>query len=284
MSLPYEGYPFTRANVYYELVGGARIQWYIDQRFLDPPPQTFQLQVTLVSTPTADDWENVGLPVVNGTFAIDGNRREYGKTEDVHYRIVLTSASGTYVSKPASMLSALTFRDWRLVREMVRQELKRLRKGAGTGGYLLKRRRYGQPCPVCIDAMTSEPTGAHDSTCYGTGITGGYYAAIPNYYVEMDLISYREMMDGAQAVGTEKRIIIPNCKTVCYPLLESKDVFIEYKSDRRWFVETVTETARIRSYPFKAQFELRLANFSDIIYTFPMPVEQEIDDGAANVI
>ena len=49
--------------------------WELLDTFTDKGPLTFQLQVGSTANQDADDWENVGLPVTDQYFALDGEQR-----------------------------------------------------------------------------------------------------------------------------------------------------------------------------------------------------------------
>jgi hypothetical protein len=145
----------------------TRVVWTLLPTFLDPGPLTFQLQTGTTSNPNADDWEDVGLPVVDQYFAFDDEQRVWGKTEWTHYRVVLTTALGVYYSDPTGGLGILDRRSWRIAREKARTQLKAFKVGnVGQQGYLLKRRWTGIPCPVCTDYMTRASRNPDCPTCF----------------------------------------------------------------------------------------------------------------------
>ncbi len=63
-----------------------------------------------------------------------------------------------------------------------REHLRRLRLGfnkcSGMKAWLLRRRITGSVCPVCCDELIETPASQECSTCYGTGITGGYWPVV----------------------------------------------------------------------------------------------------------
>ena len=261
-------FPFERVSVGYAVEGGARVTWVMSRHFVDPLPHTFQLQVTKTSAPTADDWEDVGEEVENLFYATDGEKRIWGKSLEVHYRVKLTTQRGVFYSEPAAMTTVLTTRDWNEVRELYRQYKKVLSKFKGTQGLLVKRRRYGTPCPVCLDEMTEQGTRDNCETCYGTEISGGYYTPIPNFYVDMSVQQARERVD-TNVRGTTKDT---NIAGLCAGdiLVNSRDLFVETRSDRRWNIETVATKSEHRAFPICLQLELRQLPFSHVAYKIPL--------------
>lgn len=262
--------PFKRLLVTHDPAGYTLVEWVLTQRFLEGTPHTFQLQVASVSTPRETDWLDVGLPAVNAPALVDDERREGGETFDHVWRVKLTTEAGIHFSEPARVDERLSRRDWLYVREMLRQARKLAKKYVGIEGWLLKRRRYGLDCPACIDPHTHEPTCSVCTVCNGTGIQNGYHAAF-----QKSLFAVGGLMDSRQQIdeGMERGTVRPGVEVFDlygFPTVDTRDVFVEKVSGRRWFVERVTETAKKRSYVFKVRAEFRLAPLSDAIYQVPL--------------
>lgn len=261
--------PFERVQVRFSVAGGSRVEWSLVRNFLDPLPHSYQLQGAPTAAPDADDWRDIGLPALNAFYLIDDARRVCGKTLEWHYRVVLTTPLAVYTSPAANALSELDFRDWRLAQDMVRKERLRHRLYTSIEGWLLKRKRFGPPCPRCIEPMTGETNDGNCPVCLGTGVLAGYYAAVPDYFVEAGLVSSNEQQDPQQVEGTVKRLGIKG-RVLGDPLVNSFDVLIARKSDQRFYVHTVGEAAVIRGYPIVQNVELRMAPFSDVIYNLDL--------------
>jgi len=268
MAVP-ETYPFERLLVRHAVDAPTTLTWELSDLFRDPRPHEFQLQVAPTSAPAEDDWLDVGLPAENAFFLVDDEKRDYGKTEDHHWRIRLTTPRSTYASGVATATEGLGHRDWRLVREMVRQQRKLTARYTGVEGSFFKRRRYGPPC-VCVEPITGESTRSDCPFCFGTGRTLGYHAGVPGVFAELGLEDSRESIN-ADSVGTDKPIVI---KAVFpgFPLVSARDFFAETMSGRRWFIERVTNTATHRGYTFRVDVELRQAPRTD-------PVHQIMPEG-----
>jgi hypothetical protein len=261
--------PFERLFVRYSATGGTRVEWYLHRLFTDPLPHTFQLQGAYGAVATAA-WEDIGLPADNTFYLVDDEQRNYGKTHDWHLRVKLTTAKKTYYSKAASAQENLNFRDWRLSTEMVRKERFRLTELVGVDGYLLKRKRYGTKCTRCTDRLTDEVTDSDCPTCNGTGVLEGYYAAVPNFFVEIPQRASQEQMDGVQMVGTTNPLIYQGCRVLGEPLLDSYDVFVDKTSDTRYVVRAVQEAAVWRGYPIATTVTLHQLPFTDRAYKIPL--------------
>lgn len=260
-------YPFQRVQVQYVPLGGTRVFWDLDGHFKDPPPYAFQLQVLRGSAPSADDWADVGL-AADTYFAIDDTQRLYGKTFETHYRVVLTTPVSTYVSQTAGPTSALDFRNWRLQQEVLRKEYKRALLYASVAGSLLKERRYGTPCPDCVDPLINDVNDAKCLTCFGVGILKGYYPAVPGLFRDPGLTSTREAVEASTQGTTKDEATL--CRIVGAPQLNSRDVWVDEKSGQRYFMEKLTDQAKQRDSLVVQEAELRLAPLSHIVYKVPL--------------
>ena len=248
--------------------GGTRIQWDLVDGFNDPTPFVFQLQIGTTGDPLADDWTNLGTPITDHFFATDTTKRLYNKTLDTFYRVVLTTAVDTYISNPTNIGQWLNHYQWRMANDIVRKEELRQRMFAGQEGFLLCRRRYGAVCTECTDPVTKEILVPDCPTCFGTGIEGGYFTPIPAQYADLTLENSRESinMDG---VGMSKPVS-QKARFLGYPKLRSYDVWVNRRSDERYHLHTIEMAARIGGMHIVQMAELRLAPFTDVVYTFPI--------------
>lgn len=267
-----EPWIFDRIHVLPLIRGGTRVEWSIHPRFRDPSPYLFQLQVGRTSNPLSDDWEDVGEAVEDTYFAEDPEQRLYGMGSWTHYRIQLTTSVATYLSNPASVLGDFDKPDWTRIQALSRQLSQRLRKKAGTEGYLLKRRIYGEPC-TCLDQQTGEVRLPNHDRCYGTGIVDGYFDPYPCYFVEF--LSQKKTRSHVSDLQTQNDGPVVSARMLNVPMLHSYDVFVDKGSDQRWIVHKIEAEVEVRGVPvILAPVELRLAPFSHIIYTLPIADQQ----------
>lgn len=261
-------YPFRRFRVIRDGLDHTRVEWELEPRFGDPRPHWFTLQVAPSSAPDEAAWVPAGLEEENAFALVDDRQHDYGKSRDHSWRLLLTTPRGRYVSTPVAVVEGLDFREWRLVRELIRQGRKRSGRYTGVRGFLLKRRRYGPPCTRCIDPYTGQPRQADCPVCYGTGFLAGYYRGVPGLYADLGLESGREQLEDGLAAGTSKPVVVE--ATVCgWPEVGTRDVFCEERSGRRWFLETIKETSALRGFPYQFTLEWRQAPFSDPVYQVP---------------
>lgn len=265
--------PFDRVVVSYLIKGGTRVMWELVPSFNDPRPLEFQLQVGTTANNDADDWADVGLPVTDQYFAIDGEQRVFGNTNWTYYRVKLTTPRGEYVSDPVNLWGTLSRADWRLAREIVRKELV-AHKGASQLGYLLKRRVTGQRCKLCLDHMTKEVKNPACPSCYATGYECGYYYPMGCVWANMSPKTRRLELDGGQGRGTVNDIVVQARMTLTDLMVED-DVWVNKVTDDRYYVHKVQHVAEWRGVPLVGQVELRPIPFSSIIYDIGVP--QQLD-------
>jgi hypothetical protein len=258
---------FERLRVDNIIQGGTRVWWEIARHFTDPGPYEFQLQTGHTGLDDADDWIDVGAPVVDTYMAFDLNKRVYGKTLDVHYRVKLTTSVDVYYSKPQDSDGLLSKRDWITYRELVRKEQLRHRVQTSVRGFLLKARRYGPRCPDCTDTLTEEISNSQCATCYGTGFEFGYFAPLAAHYADVGMESNREHRDPNKGMDKEDKV---EARFVGDPQLYSYDVWVNSTSDERYYLQTIGIKAQHRGVPVVLSAELRLAPYTDVIYTVPL--------------
>jgi hypothetical protein len=268
---------FDRVVISHIIKGPTRVMWELLPTFTDPNPLSFQLQVGQTSNPVADDWADVGLPVVNQYFAYDPEQRVWGKTNWTHYRVIVTSSKGTYYSLPVGGMGTLDRRSWRLAREMVRQRFVAYRMGpGGQRGYILKRRWTGQLCHLCTDYQTQECRDPQCPSCYGTGFECGYFYPVGCSWAELSPRAKHTNIE-TQARGVTADIVV-QADMLMIDLLNEDDVWVGAKTDDRYYVHNVQNTAEVRGVPICAQVELRPVPYSSAIYNIQIPKQlQEVD-------
>lgn len=253
--------------------GPTTIFWDLIDTFKDPGPYRFRVQRSSTGSPFSDDWADIGPEVVNQFFAFDNNKLDVAMAITAHYRIILNTGSGRYISGPSSALQWLDRHQWRIAKEMFRRNRKALMKSDyRREGYILFRRRFGPDCPRCLDPVTHEVGDANCIVCYGTGKLGGYFAPLPYQY---SLVSPRVITERVKSgVGTTADDF-RNCTFLGYPLLNTYDVFVDAHSDERFIFGVIKHTETIGAVPIVQVAESGMANFSDVVYKFPLPARQK---------
>jgi hypothetical protein len=267
-------YPFRRIVVDHLVRGGTRIWWWLDPRFNDPGPHVFQLQVSDTGLATARDWQNVGTRITDGFTATDDAQRARGKNLTPHYRVALTTSRGVYVSEPASVLGELTEADLVLAREILRKEQLRGRKKSWRPGTLHKRMQYGAACTRCRDSLTGETMDSDCPECAGTGIQEGYHPAVP-LCIEFTTDEYVDETTDPEIRGSINDVeVVGRC--LAFPMLRKNDIWVDGRSDKRYIVGKITYKTAIRGVPLVIHVNMKLAPFSDRIYSLGCPAEETL--------
>jgi hypothetical protein len=265
---------FSRVVVSRLLVGGTVVFWELQETFEDARPYVFQLQVGTVDNPDADDWEDVGLSVTDTFVAVDDVQRLFGKTSWLFYRVRAQTTRGTYYSPPTGLDGTLDRRSWRLASMQLRSEIQYMRMGDGELGYILKKRVAGPRCPHCLDPQTLEITQPFCGFCFGVGRLCGYFAPISCVWAEMTLKSQHLTIDAEGGRGTIGDITVSARIANPWGLSEG-DVFVNKTTDDRYFVHSVRSVSEYRGVPVVSSVELRLASFSDPLYSIVIPDQLE---------
>jgi len=261
-------YPFRRVSVDHMIYGTTRVWWQLEPEFNDPGPYVFQLQVGGTGLPEADDWRNIGAPVVNGYHTFDNKRHAVGTVWTAHYRLTLTTPNGYYVSAPSPSTGELGEPDWVLAREIIRKEQLRNKKTA-IGGFLIKAFRYGSPCPRCRDRLTQESGDADCPVCYGTSFENGYHPPLPLQCWDLSLQTIEEDSD-ANVRGTTRDNALVTARVIGFPALNYRDVWVNGTSDERWTIRAVRVAAALRGLPIVYEIQMELIPLSSIIYYIPL--------------
>lgn len=257
-------FPFRRISVDHMTRGVSRVWWQLDRLFRDEGPYSFQLQYGRTGVRDAADWTNIGAPVVNSYFALDPEWRESGYDITSHYRLVLTTPAGVYVSQAASCFGELTEKDWLLTREIVRKEQLRNRF-VSIPGYLIKPLRYGTPCRRCRDQLTDEISDADCPLCSGTGFETGYHVPVPLQCWDLSPQVIQEQIDNSVKGNTRENPYV-NARVIGFPALNKYDIWVNGSSDERWMIDTIQVVAASRGVPIVYQVRMGLLPFSNAAY------------------
>ncbi len=264
--------PFKRLTVdaYFNRITDNRVlvEWAMDKAFIAPGPYTFVLYRGYAIND--DAWTAVA-ETVDQPWAYDVAPVFPQMGTEVYYRVIMTDGEGqTYTSQAVSVGVYWNQYDWSLAKEIIRKEHLVLRKRAGTKGWLMKRREWGDPCVGCVDPATGQiiDTSGACALCYGTGIVGGYYTPV-EYWVIMNPTQRLAKLDADQG------LLIQNVETVralAYPTPSSLDVWIHGNTDQRFLVmNDIAAIARHRGIDLVLNIRLEERGRNDPIYLVPVP-------------
>jgi len=262
------GWAFGRLQARTTIRHGTWVEWVLHPGFDDKGVYRYQLQVGTTGSNAADDWVNVGLPASNVSQLVDDTPRAYGKTQQTHYRVCLTTLEGVYISEPVSTWGNLPQKHWRLLlnRERIweRQVQTTLR---GRRGYLLKRKVVGEQPEAgegTLDWMTEELINPQDPETVGTEFIGGYYAPIGCVYADLDPLARREHLDKSR--GTVNDDTKVKAVMLARPQLDSRDVWVDEATDTRWEIHGIQHVEEVSGTPVLVGAEFRLLPFSHPVY------------------
>lgn len=103
--------------------------------------------------------------------------------------------------------------------------------------------------------------------CLGTGTVNGYYKAVP-ILIEIPVSNEVEKVD-IEYPGTKGQAMVQNCRVLGDPVVASQDVIWDKGSGRRFVIHETTELVTMRGYNIVSAVNIRMAPFTDVIYTIP---------------
>lgn len=243
---------------------GATVYWYLDYRFRGKDPWQFDVYWSYMPE---GPWVKLNTEPILNNFYIDPVRRRYGTFTYSYYKVVLTDGNGyTYESPVVSEAGILDRHSYKIAKEIVRKELFLARKFTGRDGLLFKRYTIGTRCSTCADYDTDQPTKAICSTCFGTGLTGGYAAPIPLFITasgDFNNFTLRDNIDqgdeGSEVEGRVAGIVD----------IASGDFWVDINTDTRFMIRKVKELSSIRGVVLVASLELRQIPATSKLYDLP---------------
>lgn len=252
---------FNRVIINFSTNGGTVVTYWLSPNFNRPGPYQFFLE--WAENPNADFVEVAGP--TTGNYLTDNQRRKWSKLFHSVYRVRLDTPSEQFFSDPVYPFSNLNYHQFLTAKEIIRREYLRLIKYAGTKGYYLARKQWGEICSNCVDFNTGMVTKSDCLECFGTGFVGGYHS--PSVlYIDDGLVSSRAQRDPIRSVIAERRM---TARAVACPYVTSKDVWVNADTDERWSIEAIREIGAL-GRPLIYQIELRLIEPDNIIYQFPI--------------
>lgn len=152
--------------------GGYDVYWQIVGATFAP---TFQV----LSAETFDGTFTAVGGVTSDLFALNlGVQLQNMQTHSWFKIQVKNGASVVATSVAMNAHGKMARRDYLRYRDVLRRKYLFFAKTPCSPGWLLRRKIVGAKCPVCCDEILNTPVSSTCSTCYGTGITGGYYPAV----------------------------------------------------------------------------------------------------------
>lgn len=273
---------FTRVTVKVSPENKSKlIEWSINPRFV---PAAGVYNFYIEQAYSTDSWTRINsTAIVNQDFYVDATEYRYGILNTTYYRVVLEDSTQSYISTPVNISGYLPWREYKIVRNILRQEYTKLKQqGAGIPGYLLRRRHWGQPCATCDDYdMIGIPVKTKCAVCYGTGIVGGYYNAYP-YYLAI-YPGKSDNMDTTPPVGLTGAAPRSGAG-IAFPEVHAGDIWISDNTDERFYMGRVVTPVEIQEQPVLHNFIMFKLPVDRIEYQIPLQVSAESSAGTTNAI
>lgn len=283
-SIPVLRNPFFEIYTQNRPQGGTVVYWGLRRDFLGLGPYVFTVEWAESATATDDAWEHVAT-VEDTYWAEDPTPRQFAVSQDSYYRITVefstrTGARLTERSVPTQSTGTFSKKDWLIAREVIRKEQLMATKFTGYKGYLLKRKIWGEPCPVCADHETLDAQDGKCPVCFGTGKKGGYWPGHLIYPWEPQGGSNQtKKIDNELATRNDRGTTM---RVTAFPHIESYDIFVDISSGKRYVCRSVASAANVKGIDLVYMVEMRVAPYTDIIYSVPVtqdgyvePVEEE---------
>jgi hypothetical protein len=271
---------FKRLRVDHMVAGQSRLSWELAPWFCDEQPWEFLPQISDTGVDTSV-WYDLSGWLPNWFTIVIGPVLTGGRNLTTHFRVLLRTPSGQYTSPIQGVFGTLPSRGWVRARVIVRKERLRYRTVNVVRGWLLKRQRVGTtPDPTdrrtsVTDFLTGEITKTVDPATVGTEFFGGFYAPVP-YDLDAEPSGLYEQRDEVQERGMiDDDSLTRQARIIHDPPVAHWDAFIADQSDLRFYFHRVKHVAEIASVPLVSQAELRLAPFTDVIYTVEVPLSRE---------
>lgn len=271
---PGETQIFKRLTVdaYFNLITDNRVlvEWALADDFLESGPYEFILERGYGVSYDDADWIQL-CRTVDQPWAYDIDPFFPQKGLIMFYRVRMSTGDGNaYTSQPASLGTYWDRYDYSVARDIIRKETMLLRKRAGTPGWLLKRRVFGDPCDGCVDPVTNQVLRPDCPDCYGTGIEGGYYDAW-EYWVTLDPARRLIKLDDNQGMNTQ---VVETARCLSYPRPAHNDVWVHGHTGQRYAITgDITAIARHRGIDLVLSIRMEERARSEPIYGFPVPCQ-----------
>lgn len=258
------GIHITRTTPLYP--SGVFLQW--DIQADEPGP--LLVDVARSGAP-GGPWETVKASLRDAYNALDDLRAPGGQlraapnqlslARAIYYLVTATTASGSTIkSEPTPVEPHLDARTRLLKRKILRDQAIGYRRLNGVVLVVLKRRRWGDRCPVCYDALTKQATQEHCPTCLGTSFVGGYWSPVA---IRGRREAAAVQVNMSSQGDSEQRVTDFNI--LDYPLVEAKDVIVDLARNDRYEVQRVHET-ELKGVPVHQKITAGLLSRSSIEY------------------
>lgn len=254
------GSPIESFRISPSYLGGFLYSWEVSGDFDAPAPWIFTVQ--LGHTPEGP-WEDIS-PALRNVVAWHGPRGRflYGKSDVLHFRVVIRTSRGESASAPIQPYGDLCRRDFLLAREIMRREALRARVLSGVECDVYVRSTFGPRCPYCIDPVTGDVRDSNCSHCFGTGRYPAYFGPhrMAVSFSPDAAHSKSNSNDGTHETRTFEAMAVGS------PLLKHGDVLVDTARDKRYVIGVAGILSEVRRIPCLQRIGFDEAPLSDPVY------------------
>jgi hypothetical protein len=239
---------------------GFTFAWTVSREFADPAPWYFWVERG--ETPSGP-WTAFSPRIVQAYGYQDTRRLLVPKDPQLYFRVKLTTPNGTYYSDVRSPYGDLARTEFLQAREIMRTEVVQAQKKAGILGQVWLKSIFGPVCSSCVDPVTGTVTNPDCKQCFGTGRQPGYHGPYPVWMVFSPRQRNKHMKPDEMGPHED---YVHSVRLIGSPVLKKDDVIVDPNSDRRYYVNDVTNVMELRRIPLVQQLEAREAPTTEQIY------------------
>lgn len=261
-------YPIQRLLVYPSYPGSTLVTWDLHPNFKDPLPYTYQLQRSRTANPDGE-WENIDVPKQDVIAIVDPDSVRSGFLLDCFYRIILSTARGSYVSKPEGCFGQLHREEWKLANEILAKERLYFKQTA-VPGVLLQLKRQGERCPYCTGTYDDGIVNAHCEHCFGTGYLGGYHKPFQFQAWQVSPSQLQEVHYSENVASINMSVDRYQARATGIPEIYNGDIWVDLSTAQRFKISASKVIAQIRRVPLVRVIDMTLIPASEMVYQIPI--------------
>jgi len=133
---------------------------------------------------------------------------------------------------------------------------------------VLLKRRLGVRCSNCWDSVRKQARLADCPVCYGTGVVGGYSAAISIRIGYLTPFPGQQMGINTDRVSVEEAPV--TAWTTNYPILQPDDVIVDSTHNYRFEIDDMRPIYKNQKMLIRQTFTMHRVPATDVIFTLPV--------------
>lgn len=219
-------------------------------------------------------WETISEDITDSCAFIDTRKRNYNKKLNEYYRVRLTAESTgeDWVSEPCEAGQTKAFPFSASAENVIRQAEQAI-KISGCTGVILKKKVWGSRCLECTDFKGESTVNEHCTSCFGTGIAGGYYNGISTSLIKDNITTDED----TSAMGYVQGETVQG-RCVAYPWIHPGDVWVEDHTNNRYIIVKATPGASFKHVTLIYSLLMHRLEMTDVLYTPPADSKAYVKD------